>query len=155
MEHSPIAHAWLFAAPIGSGWLKTVLPRRDWKIGSSPTSYNHRLLVRDLDGDAGDMVMGATGDARWDVITDNLSVETILMEGNKGIALFCINWSTMKPQQARLTAQYLPKGFDKATSLDQGPLSAQRRGAVLDFKARVNVTDVVLIEPSAAKGEGP
>lgn len=146
LEYSPISHVWLYAAPLGSGWLKTVLPARDWNVGSAPSSYNHRLFVRELDGDAGDMVMGASGDAKWDVITDNLKVETILMEGNRGIALVCINWSNEKPQAAHLTAQFLPKGLERATSLESGPLTAHRRGAVLDFKTKITVTDVVIID---------
>lgn len=155
LEYSPIAHAWLYAAPIGTGWLKTVLPPRQWQVGSSPSSYNHRLLVRNLDGDAGDMVMGASGEARFDVITDNLAVETILMEGPKGWAMVCINWSTMKPQQAFLTAQFLPEGLTQTTSLEHGPLKATRIKVTLSFKEKVNVTDVVLIEQAPPKPEGP
>jgi len=155
MVHTAIAHAWLYTTPIGSGWLKTVLPPRPWQIGSSPTSYNHRLLIRDLDGDAGDMVMGATGEARWDVITDNLAVETILMEGPKGYACVCINWSNMKPQKAFLTAQYLPQDLTQALSLENGPLKAQRIRVTLSFHEKVNVTDMILIEPGPPKTGGP
>jgi hypothetical protein len=151
--YSPIAHVWLFGAPMGSGWFKTVLPPREWNVGAAPSNYNHRLLIRELNADMGDMVMGASGEAKWDVITDNLSIETILMEGQKGYALVCINWSTFKPQQAQLTVQFLPQGLERATSVESGQLRSTRRGIVLDFKVKVNVTDVVLIEQALPKGE--
>jgi hypothetical protein len=141
-----IGHAWTFCTPLGSSWLKTVLPGRAWERGQQPNSYNHALLVRQLDGDMGDVVMAATGDARWDVITDNLAIESILLAAPRSMGVICINWSS-QPQQAFLTAQFIPENLLRATSLNQGPLETKRTRATLSFKVKVPMTDFIHLEP--------
>jgi hypothetical protein len=139
-------HVWTFGAPIGSGWLKTVLPPRDWVRGQSPNSYNHRLLIREADGDVGDIATSASGEARWDVITDRLEVESVLMESPRNAGMVCINWSE-RPQKVFLTAQFLPAKYLHATSMVQGELETKRAGSTLSFKTTVNITDVIKFEP--------
>lgn len=142
-----LGHCWVYCAPLGSGWLKSALLGRQWKIGNTPDSYNHQILLSRLNGDAGDVVAASTGDARWDVITDNLDVETVLLEGNKNNILICINWAGT-PQQAYLTTQFVPKEYNQARSLKQGPIAAQRVGATLSLpkKFKVDVADLVILE---------
>ncbi|MFT3882075.1 MAG: hypothetical protein QM703_20780 [Gemmatales bacterium] len=134
-------------APLGSGWLRSALLGRKWEVGSKPDSYNHQILLSRLNGDAGDVVTSSTGDARWDVITDNLDVETVLLEGAKNNILVCINWAST-PQQAYLTTQFVPKELTQARSLKQGPLATQRAGATLSLpkKFKVDVADIVILE---------
>lgn len=142
-----LGHCWVYCAPLGSGWLRSSLLGRQWQIGSTPESYNHQILLKRLNGDAGDVVTASTGDARWDVITDNLDVETVLLESNKNNILICINWDN-QPQQAYLTAQFVPKEINQARSLKQGPLVTQRAGVTLSLpkKFNVDVADIVILE---------
>ncbi|HQR44191.1 MAG TPA: hypothetical protein PLX97_15955, partial [Gemmatales bacterium] len=70
-------------SPLGSGWIKKTLTGRKWQMGDKADSYNHQILFKYLEGDAGDVVLASTGDAKCDVITNNLSVETVLLEGEK------------------------------------------------------------------------
>jgi hypothetical protein len=67
------------------------------------------------------------------------------MEGPNGVAVACINF-TPTPQDLRLTVQYVPPEFNKVTSIQRGPIKAQRIKAVIDFKIRVDVADMILIE---------
>lgn len=142
-----LGHCWVVCAPTGSGWLKTSLLGKKWEVGNKPTSYNHQLHFKFLDGDIGDIVMCASGDARFDVITDNLAIENIVLEGPKTFLVFSINWST-KPEKAWLTAQYIPKGMDGVRSLSDGPLNVQRIGITLTFPKNLEfkVTEVFVIE---------
>src|SRR5205085_980782 len=82
-EPAKLGQCWVYCAPLGSGWLRTSLLGRKWQIGNTPESYNHQILTSRLDGESGDVVTSPTGDARWDVITNNLDVETVLLEGKR------------------------------------------------------------------------
>lgn len=148
-EYEPVklGHCWVFCAPLGSSWLRTSLTGRKWEVGNQPKSYNHQILLQNLDGEAGDIVMAASGDARWDVITNNLAVETVLLESRTNIIMICINWSD-KPEKAFLTAQFVPKGIEKAQSITLGQLATQRASVTLSLPKdyKVNVADVVIFE---------
>lgn len=148
-DYEPVkfGHCWVYAVPLGSGWLKTALLGKKWDMGSAPNSYNHQILTNRLNGDSGDVVTAPTGDARWDVITNNLEVETVLLEGTRNNILICINWANT-PQKAWLTTQFLPKQFTQARSLKLGPLAAQRVGATLTLPKtyEVDVADIVILE---------
>ena len=148
-EYEPVkfGFVWVFASPLGSGWLKTALPGRAYEISNSPDAYNHKILFDHMDGDAGDVVIAATGDARYDVITDNLAIETILMEKPNGVALVVINWSN-KPQNCWLTAQFVPKEMNEVYSVFKGRLNVQRVGVTISLPKRYEVeqTDVIMIE---------
>jgi hypothetical protein len=148
-EYAPdkLGHVWVIGSPLGSGWLRKTLLGAKWEIGDKPTSYNHSILFKYLEGDAGDVVLPSVGDAKWDVITNNLSVESVLLEGENRYVLIPINWAS-EPQEAYLTIQFIPKGFDKARSLYSGNLNAQRVGITLSLpkKYKVEVADVVVIE---------
>lgn len=142
-----LGHCWVVGAPTGSGWLKTSLLGRKWEVGNKHASYNHQLHFKFLDGDIGDIVMCASGDARFDVITDNLAIENIILEGPKAYVLFSINW-TNQTEKAWLTAQYIPKELNTVHSLFQGQLNVQRIGITLTFPKNYEfkVTDVFVIE---------
>lgn len=148
-EYEPVkfGFVWCFSSPIGSGWFKTGLPGRKYEVQGKPESYNHQILFDMLDGDAGDVVLAATGEARYDVITDNLNVESILLEKQKGFVMVSVNWSN-QPQKAWLTAQYIPKGTDKITSVFNGVLNGQRAGITLSLPKRYEfeVADVFTFE---------
>jgi len=146
-EPKTFGQCWVYCAPLGSGWLRTSLLGRKWGIGNTPDSYNHQILTNRLDGDSGDVVTSPTGDARWDVITNNLEVETVLLEGTRNNLLICINWANT-PQKAWLTTQFLPKEFTQARSLKLGPLAAQRVGVTLSLPKtyEVDVADIVILE---------
>jgi len=146
-EPAKLGQCWVFCTPLGSGWLRTSLLGRKWEIGKTPESYNHQILTSRLDGDSGDVVTSPTGDARWDVITNNLDVETVLLEGKRNYLLICINWANT-PQQAWLTTQFVPKEISQARSLKTGPLAAQRVGATLTLPKtyQVDAADIVILE---------
>jgi hypothetical protein len=146
-EPAKVGQCWVYCAPLGSGWLRTSLLGRKWSVGSSPDSYNHQILLRHLDGDSGDVVASPTGDARWDVITDNLDVETVLLEGTRNNILICINWANT-PQKAFLTTQFVPKELTQARSLKSGTLATQRAGLTLSLPKTytVGVADIVIME---------
>lgn len=147
VEPVKLGFVWLFNSPIGSGWLKTSLNRRKYEVGANPLGFNHLVLFDMLNGDAGDVVISATGDARFDVITDNLSVESMLLEKKNSFVMVTINWSN-KPQQAWLTAQFIPKGIDKLTSVFNGLLNGQRAGITFSLPKRyeIKVADVFVFE---------
>lgn len=148
-EYEPIkmGTVWSYYSPLGSGWLKTSLPARAWKVEDKPDSYNHQILFDNLEGDAGDAVIAATGDARFDVITNNLAIETVLLENPKSFVMIAINWSN-KPEEAWLTAQYIPKELQKVRSLSQGLLNGTRAGitVTLPKKFKINVADIIVFE---------
>lgn len=148
-EYAPdkLGHVWWFGSPLGSGWIKKTLTGRKWQMGDKADSYNHQILFKYLEGDAGDVVLASTGDAKYDVITNNLSVETVLLEGEKRFVMIPINWAS-EPQEVWLTAQFIPKGMDKARSLSQGLLNTIRLGVTLNLpkKYKVDVADVIVIE---------
>lgn len=146
-EPAKLGQCWTYCAPLGSGWLKTVLGGRTWEIGDKPTSYNHILLFNQLDGDAGDMVIAGTGDARFDVITDNLDIESVVLEGPKKAIMICINWSNKKAK-AYLTVQFLPRDIKSGRSMLQGPLKLTSMGITqtLPKSFEVDVADVVVLE---------
>jgi hypothetical protein len=136
-------HLWTFGAPIGCGWFREALmfARPSARSPSSP-----ELLIRSADGEMGDIVMAASGESRWDVITDKLEVESVLMESPRQMGLVCINWSK-EAQNPLLTAQFLPGKYLHANSTAQGQLKTTRVGATLSFKVYVEKTDVITFEP--------
>jgi hypothetical protein len=146
-EPAKLGFVWLFASPIGCGWLKTSLPGRAYEVSGNPEAFNHKVLFDNMDGDAGDVVISATGDARFDVITDNLSIESILMEKPKGFAIVSVNWSN-KPEQCWLTAQFIPKEFNNVVSVFNGKLNAQRAGITMSLPKRYEIkeAEVVVID---------
>lgn len=146
-EPAKLGHCWVYYAPIGSGWLRTALMGRKWEVGNKPQSYNHQILLRELDGDSGDIIMGASGDARWDVITNNLAIESVLLESKTNVIMICINWSN-SPEKAYLTAQFVPNELNKARSITLGPLKTTRLGVTLTLPKtyEVKVADVVIFE---------
>lgn len=148
-EYAPakLGQVWSFYSPLGVSWLKTSLNGRPWKVEDKPTSYNHQILFDHLEGDAGDAVIASTGDARFDVITNNLAIENVILENKNNYVMVSINWSN-KPEEAWLTAQFIPKELTKVRSLSQGLLNGQRVGITVSLpkKFKVNVADIVVFE---------
>lgn len=143
--------AFLYGTYAGSSWCRTALPHRSWKASNDSAGLNH-FVPLDFDHDLGDQVSAGSDQAVFHVVTDNLAVETVLLEGPKGIAVVCINWSNT-PQRIFLTVQQPSPDFTKATSLEKGPLKVDKirdfrnpRSVTYNFKLQVNVTDVILIE---------
>jgi hypothetical protein len=136
--------AFLFGTFVGSAYVRSGIPIRPVDRGATQDSFAH-FLPSKFDDDLVDIVTAACGDVRWDVITDNPMVETVVLEGPKGLAVACINW-TPTPQKVMLSVQYLPKNIQKATSIAHGLLPSQRRGVVMDFRLQVDVADMVILE---------
>jgi hypothetical protein len=137
----------LFGSFVCSSYIRAGIPLRPFDRSTRPDGFNH-FLPTDFDGELVDLVTAPAGwgSARYDVITTNPQVETVVMDGPNGVAVAIINWLP-EPQDLTLTIQYIPAQFTKVTSLKKGPLAGvTRRGVVVDFKLRVDVTDMVLIE---------
>jgi hypothetical protein len=138
----------LYGSFLASAYIRQGIPVRPYDRGTTRNSFNH-FLPTQFDGDLSDIITTGcgTGNVRFDVITNNPMVENVVLEGPKGLAVACINWTNV-PQDLRLTVQYVPGGFDKVTSIQHGPLKAKRAGAVVDFRVRVDVADMILLEKS-------
>jgi hypothetical protein len=137
----------LYGSFIASAYIRDGIPRRPYDRGTKASSFNH-FLPTEFNGELNDVITAGcgAGNARWDVITDKpITVETVVMEGPSGLAVACINFTPV-PQDLHLTVQYVPPEFNKVTSIQRGPIKAQRIKAIIDFKIRVDVADMILIE---------
>lgn len=144
-------HAYLFGSYIGSGWARGAMPKREWKPGPDRSDFNH-FVPLDFDYEAADQAAAPADEARFHVVTDNLKVETLVLEGPKGVAVVCLNWAR-QPQTALLTVQFAQARFSKATSMERGPLKLTKivdpnnaQAVTYTFRLKVDVADVVLIE---------
>jgi hypothetical protein len=139
--------AMLFGSFVCSAYIRGAIPVRPYDRSTIPEGFNH-FLPTEYDGELGDLVTAPAGwgSCRYDVVTNNPLVETVVMDGPNGVAVAIINW-TPQPQDLSLTVQYVPNQFNKVRSILKGPLGGvTRRGVVVDFKLRVDVADMVLIE---------
>jgi hypothetical protein len=142
---------YLYGTYAGLAWAQAAVPKREWKPGPLLGHFNHYFPLG-FNHELGDQVTAGSDEALFHVITDNLAVETLVLEGPKGAAVVCINWANL-PQTALLTLQFAAPHFKKATSLERGELKLTKlidprnpRAVTYTFKVPVNVTDVVLIE---------
>lgn len=138
--------AMLFGSFVCSAYIRQAIPLRPVDRSTVPEGFNH-FLPTEYDGELVDLVTAPAGwgSCRYDVVTNNPLVETVVMDGPNGVAVAVINW-TPKPQDLTLTVQYVPNQFSKVTSIQKGPLGSIRRGIVVDFKLTVDVADMILIE---------
>jgi hypothetical protein len=144
--------AYVYGSYAASGFVRAALPNQRWERGNSPASFNH-FVPSDFDSELVDIITAPCGEGQFDIITDNINVETVVLEGPKGVAVACINW-TNTPQDAFLTVQFATHTMTKATSLNRGALKLTKitdprnpRAVTYSFKLRVDATDMVLLEP--------
>lgn len=135
-----------------SGFWQKALPAAIWEVGPEKHFPNHAIPTQ-WDTEIVDHVTVPTSEARWSVVTDNLMVETMVLEGPKGLVMIAINWSD-QPQEAFLTVQYAGAKYNKASSMEQGPLKMtkmvdpnKKTAATYSFKLKVDVADAVVLEP--------
>jgi hypothetical protein len=136
----------LFGSFVCSSCIRAGIPLRPFDRSTSPEGFNH-FLPSDYDGELIDLATAPAGwgSARYDVITNEPAVETVVMDGPDGVAVSIINWLN-EPQDLTLSVQFVPAQFTKVTSIQKGPLKGvTRRGVVIDFRLRVDVADMVLI----------
>lgn len=147
----PKGMTFVYGSLVATSFIKQFVPPGPWEPGAAAQSINHRLPeISDLE--IGDLVVAATSEAVWHVVTDNLVVETELLEGPGRLAMVCINWSA-QPQTALLTVQGPAPNFTKARSLKRGPLKMttvrdprQPNKVTYTVTVNVEVTDVVVFE---------
>ena len=142
----------LYGGYAASGFWQKALPTDIWSVGSELTNSN-QVIPHEWDKEIVDQVTVPSSEARWNVVTDNLKVETMVMDSPKGVVVIIINWDN-QPQDAFLTVQYSGAKYNKATSLEQGPLKMtkmvdpnKKTAATYSFRIKVRVTDAVLLEP--------
>ena len=150
-QSMPPGMTFVYGSLFASSFLKPFVPNRPWQPGGSPQDVNHQLPeITDLE--IGDMVVTATSEALWHVVTDNLVVETAILEGPGRLAMVCVNWSA-EPQKALLTIQSPAPHFTKARSLKHGPLKMTTvrdprnpNKVTYTVNLQVEVADVVILE---------
>ncbi|HMP61358.1 MAG TPA: hypothetical protein PKD86_18610 [Gemmatales bacterium] len=140
-----------YGSYLASSYIRAYLPDADWKPGGTAAQSNHQLPeITDLE--TGDLIVMGSSEAVYHVVTDNLVVETVVLESQDRLAVVCINWSGT-PQSAFLTVQNPKPGFTQARSLKSGPLKLTMardpnfpNRVSYSFQIKVNVADVVVFE---------
>lgn len=138
--------AYLFGSFAASAYIRTAIPIQPNDRSPLPTGFNH-FLPTEFDGDLGDIVTAPCGTAevRYEYITSEPLVETMILEGKDHVVVVLVNWNPT-PKKVKLTVQYLRREFVKATSVKQGALGILRIGDTGSFDINVDVADVVLLE---------
>jgi len=138
--------SYLFGSFVASAYLRGAIPVQPNDRSPLPQGFNH-WLPTEFDGDLGDIVTAPCGTAevRYEYLTDQPLVETMILEGKDHVVVVLVNW-TPTPRKVKLTIQYLRREFVKATSVKHGALGILRIGNTGSFDINVDVADVVVLE---------